>query len=340
MFGRRGVLLLTLLFMFGAPGAVVGQGLFGFGFPAAPPDRSVGSIFSPPNFYVGWMQSIKSTKLVFEDNGPGVFLGGDHWWRSAGWRVGIEERINITNACGIIVDGCLLLPKNRRGIEIERAQRRVFDVVVSFGSEEETIFDFIPRTESFSRAISWTTTDDWWHAGGMVCWGSSNVFQIVGGGRYEHFSTRFIQPNQTSSLPSSPADRIDITVNSALPFFGLQSGLSGAGNSLNFRLIGFPMVYSSVTHFENGEAGAATRIESRGSFRRGYWWDIVAQFNRNMFPGADVGVFLCWNVVHGTAYLHSELQPNHISAEDDRGTFNRNTITVGGKFSFSFSLPL
>jgi hypothetical protein len=339
MDGRRWLCLLALLFALCLPGAAYAQGLSGFSLPGGTFGPPTVPLFSPPNFYVGWMQSLKPTKLVFDDAGPGLFLAGNHWWKSAGWWFGIEERINATDRCGIVIDAWLLLPQNRHGTEYERTQRTFFDEIISFGSEEEIIIDFIPRTQIIPGSRSWTTRDDWWFLDGAIYCGSSNTFQIIGGGRYEHFSTRFKKPDEVVAIPSVGTDTIDITVNSFLPIIGVQSGLNGAENSFSLRLIGFPMVYGNATHFETGEAGTGTRIETKGSFRRAYWWEILGQCSRNLFPGANVGAFVRWNVIHGSANFHSELQPNHLSAEDDQGTFDRNTITIGGNFSLSFTSP-
>jgi hypothetical protein len=339
MDGRRGLCLLAILFAFCLPGVACAQGLAGFGMPVATFGQPTVPLLSPPNFYVGWMQSLKSTKLVFDDRGPGLFLGGNHWWKSAGWWFGIEEKVNVTDACGIVIDAWLLLPQNRRGIEYERTQRTFFEVIDIPEEEGPDTIIVIPHTQIVPGSRSWTTRDDWWFLDGTFSWGRSNTFQIIGGGRYEHFSTRFKKPDEVIAIPSVGTDTIDITVNSFLPIIGVQSGLNGTENSFSLKLIGFPMVYGNATHFETGEAGTATRIESKGTFRRAYWWEILGQCSRNLFPGANVGAFVRWNVIHGSANFHSELQPNHISAEDDQGTFDRNTITLGGNFSLSFTSP-
>lgn len=332
---KKGLVLVAVLLAVVAPPAVAqAQGLFGFGLPGnilGPYGGTGQALFTPPAFYVGWMESYKDTVLLFDAAPPGGFLGGSHKWPSAGLWLGLAETVNLTQRCGVMVDGWVLIPSDRKGSEPETS----LTTILVFNGET---FDPVQLTSLGKR--EWDTRNDWWYVDGMLFCGCSKTFQALAGFRYEHFSTRFKNPSDAVVVPSTPSDRLDITVNSYLPYFGAQYATGGSNSSLSVRFLGFPFVPANATHFETGEAGSATRIESKGNFRNGgYWWELFAEYDWNMFNGASVGAFLRWNVVHGKAKFHSELQPAHIIGQDQGATFDRNTFTFGGSLSLNFGSP-
>lgn len=337
---KRGLVLFTaLLLIVSLPVIANAQGMFGFsGAPLfAPPDPISPAdpirAFTPPIFYIGWMETYKNVTFAFDGAGAGNLFGGDHRWPVAGLWLGLEEKVNLSQNLSAILDGWLLVPTRRKGSEPEEVTRTF---VTAFSTTVPIAFG--TTTEIGGR--EWDTDPDWWYIDAMGVFGPSAMFKVLGGFRYEHFSTRFKNPVDSIAVPSTPEDRADITVNSYQPFVGFQYATGGPTGHISVRLIGFPLVPADVSHRESGEAGSGTIVKSIGNFRSSYFWELFAQADQRFFGDANIGAFFRWNWLHGRAILHSEVEPGALASGDDSASFDRNTVTVGGSFSLNFLSPL
>ena len=94
----------------GLPAFGGGPGAYG---PAGP------RLFEPLTFYVGWMETVQKAGWSFADPNPGGLFGGKHNFDVSGLWLGLEQKINLTETCGLDLDGWVLIPSNRRGSELE-----------------------------------------------------------------------------------------------------------------------------------------------------------------------------------------------------------------------------
>jgi len=281
------------------------------------------------------MESYRNAAFLFDQINPSSFLGGDHRWPVAGLWLALEQKINLSQNCGAMLGGWWLVPSNRRGAESEESLRTFFELVDT-GDE---IFIAVPRQTTELGFRNWDTQNDWWYVDAAITWGPSRTFTVLGGFRYEHFSTTFQNPRDAVGVPATPGDRADVTINSYFPYCGLQYILAGSTSSFNVRVLGVPYVPAGVTHFETGESGTATRVESKGRFTRSYFLELFTEYSLSFYGNASAGAFFRWNVLHGLANLHTEVQPGHVASSEDRISFDRNTVTVGGFLSLSFTSP-
>ncbi|MBI4966434.1 MAG: hypothetical protein HY913_24350 [Desulfomonile tiedjei] len=335
---KKGLFLFIALLILTGAASVHAQGLLGYGLPGAPqfPASGAGAygysttpFLAPPTFYIGWMESYKNTTFRFD----GSNLGSARW-PAAGLWLGLEEKINVSESCGVAVDGWILVPTNRRSGGAEPLTTVVFDT------------SGIPISTTTSLGSgTWDTRNDWWYVDAMGYCGCSKTFAVLAGFRYEHFSTRFRDPkafeqitidfNGGTATTSDPDAGADFTVNSYQPYVGVQYFLGGPTGSINIRLLGFPYVPADVNWLLTG--GGAS-ITSKGNLKDSYFFELFAQAERNIFGNANIGGFFRWNLLHGRTSLHTEVLPA-IGSIDNVGSFDRNTLTFGGSFSLNFVTP-
>ena len=119
---KKGFGLVAVLLMLATiPVCVHSQGLFGL-WPSASSARACGlgpcdpcgpPLVEPPVFYAGWMDS-HSAKISFD-----AASGGGQRWPLTGVWLGLAERVNLNETCGVDLDGWVLIPSNRSGSESE-----------------------------------------------------------------------------------------------------------------------------------------------------------------------------------------------------------------------------
>lgn len=337
---KKGLVLFAALLMV-ASFALVAHGQGSLGFPGLGRAQSLGGgtcdpcalpLFEPPTLFVGWMDSYK-LRFSFDAADPGGVFGDAHSWRVSGLWLGMEERINLSENCGINLDGWVLIPSNRQGEVSEGIIRNIVTITII---GDPIIITTITPTPGIGNR-SWNTRTDWWYVDAAADFACCTGLKALAGFRYDHFSTRFDNPS-SDSLPSTSADTADITVNSYLPYVGIQSRLGGPASNVNVRLIGFPWAPANVSHFETSEAGIGTRVETTGNFDKSYFLELFAEYNRNLFGDASMGAFFRWNVLHGHANLSSDVLPG-LGSTSSGGSFDRNTYTFGGSLALNFRSP-
>jgi hypothetical protein len=333
---KKGLILLAALVIV-ASFTVSGhaQGLFGI-WPGSAPAFGGGPgaygppgprLFEPATFYVGWMESLGRGSWTFADPNPGSIFGGSHRYDVAGLWLGLEQKINLTETCGLDLDGWVLIPSNRRGSEQE-ASTTTFTV--------GTIAP-ITITTPVTGGRTWNTRAEWWYLDAAATCAFCTPVKAIAGFRYEHFSTRFDNPADISGIPSTTGDTADLTINSYLPYVGLQTSAGGPASNVYVRLIGFPWAPGNVTHSETGISGLGSRIDSTRNWNNSYFWEIFAEYNRSVAANMGIGAFFRWNVLHGQTDLSTTL-PSGVAVSSD-ASFNRNTMTFGGSFSLNFGSP-
>jgi hypothetical protein len=298
----------------------------GFGAYRTDPIRQA---FDPPVFYVGWMESY-STSIGFEaTNG-----GGQRWPLSGLW-LGLAERINLNENCGVDLDGWVLIPSNRKGGESETLSSS--HSIITHPTRITTVV--VQVTNSFEVNRTWETSPEWWYLDAAATYGRSDAFKVIAGFRYEHFSTNFKNPSSLFGLTTTPDDTADLTLNSYLPFVGLQSTIGGPGSKVSLRLIGFPIAPASVTFSETGLFGVSSRVQATGNWSNSYFVELFAEGSRMFSPDMGVGAFFRWNYLYGKGSLATEILPVVGSIDDPQASFNRNTFTFGGSFTLNLGSP-
>jgi hypothetical protein len=315
------------------------SGLFGGPSPFSSGSRPDGMPWLDPlSFYAGWGEPVNSLVFAF-DGQLGASVGLRHRWAVRGVWLGVAEKINFSERCGVGVEAWWLVPSTARGSEDATFTRILFIAVPS--GDEEFPFSLVPFTVTGPQGQSWNTFPDWWYIDGRLMakpiW---RDFDLLAGFRYDHFSTRFEFPfDPFGDIPSSSSDRSDITVNSYIPYVGFQYNSVGSASNLCMRLIGFPWVPATVQHFQTGEAGAGIRAESNGNFnRRGYFLEFFGEYSRTVFGDAGLGGWLRWNVLSGAGIINTTIRPGELSGSDTF-TFTRNTIAFGAKATLNFNFP-
>jgi hypothetical protein len=291
-------------------------------------------VFEPPTFYIGWMESNRWVSWSFDSGVATSLFGGQHRWNVAGLWLGLEQGVNLSENCGLQLDGWVLIPANRKGPEAEGTIRSTVTIIPPDGEDQQVIVTLLPGLGT----RDWNTRTDWWYVDAAVSCGFCTPFKALAGFRYEHFSTRWDNPSSTS-LPSTSNDTADITINSYLPYVGVQSSIGGPASNVKVRFIGFPWAPANVSHFETGESGIGTRVESTGNWDRSYFCELFAEYNRNFSSSMGLGAFVKWNVHHGHGNFSADLLPA-LGSVSRGASFDRNTVTFGGSFSLNFTSPL
>jgi hypothetical protein len=177
-------------------------------------------------------------------------------------------------------------------------------------------------------ANDWTKKDIWWFLDGVLAYGSSN-FAAIAGFRYDKFSTNFSGANQIFV----DGQNIDLISQAYIPLIGVQAGYKNSVSSLNVRMIGFPTMLGNTT--ANFTIDDTNRFEGTGTYNGGHFFELFAEYARQIFVNGDAGVFVRWNSTRVTSDVNATttLAP---TTDDYLMSFNRNTWTLGGKVGLSF----
>jgi hypothetical protein len=285
-------------------------------------------LLDPPVFYVGWMESLnRKAGWSFADPNPGSIFGGAHRYPVAGLWLGLEEKVNFNCTCGLDLDGWVLIPTNRQGSE----QEPTITTIVSISPPSVTTIPGVGNR-------TWNTRTEWWYLDAAATWACCTPFEVLAGFRYEHYSTRFDNPTDIFGVPSTGDDTADLTVNSYLPFVGLQTRIGSPGSNVMVRWIGFPVAPANLTFSETNAGTLGNRVDSTGNWSYSYFSELFAEYNRNFAAGMGIGAFLRWNLYHGQANLTTN--PLGLTGVSSDASFDRNTITVGGNILLNFGSPL
>lgn len=277
-------------------------------------------LFEPLTFYVGWMESLRRAGWSFADPNPGSVFGGAHRYPLAGLWLGLEQKVNLNETWGLDLDGWVLIPTNRQGSEQE-------PTITTSGT-------IAPITVPGVGNRTWNTRTEWWYLDAAVSCAFITPVKALAGFRYDHFSTRFDNPTNAFGVVFTSADTADLTVNSYLPFVGLQTTVGGPASNVMVRWIGFPVAPANLTFSETNANTLGTRVDSTGNWSNSYWTEIFATYNRSFAAGMGIGAFFRWHLYHGQANLTTN--PLGFAGVSSDASFDRNAMTFGGSFSLNF----
>lgn len=280
--------------------------------------------FGPFTFYAGWgsHRNGATTSFDVQQTGTDDLTSIINTYPIGGVWLGLAVQANPNNRIGLYADGWILIPSNRQA--------------------DESYSIAAPLTGS----KTWRTSSDWWFVDGAVTYNPLSLGKLVAGFRYDRFATNLKNPRNFVGALGLSSDRGDVTINSYIPFVGVQveQGTPG-GSQVMFRIIGFPWLAGDVKfHDSIGGFGAIIedRIELSKGIGEGYFLEAFAEYSRPVFGNGRVGLFGRWNMTHGNA--------DSVDITDVLGgfpltgkyqfAFDRLSWTLGGSFSMDFDLPL
>jgi hypothetical protein len=322
-----GILLLALV-----PGVVSAQGWLpglpsfggvfgnrtGCGEPAGPG-------FGPLVGYVGWMEGPRGTGFGADTDTLG--LGGFHKvvqkYDNRGVWFGLANTITFSDRLAFLASGWYLVPSN----------------TVS----EEVFNDGDGTSPLFGR--DWNTNSQWWFVDGLFAFGPCcGPASFLVGLRYDYFTTRFQDPpfSQIAPPPAPPTppppvpDEADLISQAWIPLIGVQVAYAGANYHLAVRAVGFPTALGTAKY--NETILATNRIEASGTYSRGSFLEVFAEYSRQ-FAGAEIGVFGRWNNLQANSDASVDLLPAG-GSQTFRVGVTRISWTFGASFALNFNTPL
>ncbi|MEJ2718081.1 MAG: hypothetical protein P8182_13240, partial [Deltaproteobacteria bacterium] len=249
-----------------------------------------------PAFYVGWLEHRKGVTFAYDYR----IAGGEDFHESLqtpfkGLWLGFEIESPVSDRLGLSIGGGWLVPGQMDGAVLSDGLRIPFD-----------------------------SHPEYWFLEGMVALNPGGGFQVIGGFRWDHFTSRF---DVNLSQFQEPQATQDIRAEVYLPFVGVQC----ATPPLTARMIFFPYVpgnIKSVLSFP----GRPEAEEFSGGFGEGYFLEFFGEYRHRMFGEAAIGAFVRWNLLHARATSDLDLVPFGPPAELTV-VFDKRSWTLGGSFS-------
>jgi hypothetical protein len=193
-------------------------------------------------------------------------------------------------------------------------------------------------TETINRGFrTWSPKTQWYTLDASVSRCAVGDFSLIGGFRYDSFSTKFSDPaRQVGFTTTFPTDEAELVLSSYIPYLGavLKRGAVEVG------VIGFPWVWGRVESRET-IGGASVRYESVGNYSNAYFLETFAEF------GGQMGMIQLWafakyTVLHAKGNFDFDREPIGGVVETAPNTFgmDRQNWIVGGKALIGFNSPL
>ncbi len=328
-----GLSLIVILLLL-APALVSAQSLFGIGLPWVPSlnggllgPKGCGACGEPgllccPSVYVGYeIRQSRDRKplnfgLDFDPAILGTFRLNTDFSDPGGLWLGISEYCQIADRVGVMASGWYLFPT-------------AGDALETYGPELDDI--------AFDRV--WTTNRSWGWIDGALVLGSPCGCNLIAGFRWDSYSVRLRNPRSANPpllARGTPLDEADLTMNSYIPFFGVQYCCGGPCCGLLVRVVGFPWVPGRLRYGETGFLGEGTRLEAEGNYDRGRFLEVFSEYSRNCGSLGCFGIFARWNYLDVTSHTNPRVLNIQVN---DAGLPIRSSWTVGGKFSLNFNMP-
>jgi hypothetical protein len=320
---KKSLILLVFVILCTAPALgsaqVLGSG-YSAGFPSRPfvPSLGCGVGGGPgcdpgepapgiaPAFYVGLLEHRKGVTFGIDRRIPAQVDPFHVTWQSPlrGLWLGFELESPVSEQLAFSIGGGWLIPGQMDGAVI--------------AEEEEG-----PLPNPFD------SDTEYWFLEGMVAFNPGGTFQIIGGFRWDHFTSHLEVDLPEILLPDI---QVDTRVEVYLPFIGVQC----AAPPLTARMIFFPFVPGTIKNLISLPEGPSAE-EFNAGFSEGYFLEFFGEYRQRMFGQAAIGAFVRWNLLHAEATGDVDLIPQGIPGEFTM-VFDKRSWTLGGSFSFDFNL--
>ncbi len=187
----------------------------------------------------------------------------------------------------------------------------------------------------FSTSRTWVTNTRWYNldvGGTFSCYGGMD---IVGGFRFDSFSTNFSDAADAVGFVSLNTDTADSTLKSYIPYVGL---MVNQGPRLRVGLIGFPYVPGDLTYHET--TAGTIRTETNGSLRNSYFLEAFAEYARDLM-GGSLGVFGTWSYLATRSNVTAVAKLGGVTLNTQPYGFDlrRQSYILGAKFAINFFSP-
>jgi len=215
---------------------------------------------------------------------------------------------SCSDRLGFLISGGILAPSECNGTERE----------IATGAES-------------AYSLSGTA---WGSVQGLMTYGLSEDFLVIGGFRWDHFNTR-IDYSETPSF-------LDFKLNSYVPLIGVQSNLLFFGGSLVTRLIGWPgPIPGHITQSYVGWPQVQASDDIEQDLNRGYLIECFTEYRTTLFRNASAGIFVQWSNLHVTTGedTYDWMLLGTRGTGPVTQTFDRRAWTIGGSLTFDFTLP-
>ncbi len=213
--------------------------------------------------------------------------------------------------------------------------------------------------------LSWNVSTQWWWVEGLVSLEVAPALELLAGCRYESIFTKFYSPVFDEPSPfvvilpfplapvivpirfHSALDEAEGTAAGFQPLVGLRLSHEDSTGGLRITAMGWPVVIGGFLEFNETVGGAALRPEVRARFVAGYYWHLIAEYERVLAGRGRIGGFLRWDYVRGTV----RQEVNELSMQDPivapgrgaggpgEGSTMLNSLTVGVSFTLDFLAP-
>ncbi len=298
------------------PGTASGRG----GISATP-----GSLTAPgsqASLYVGWTTTPSRVRIGYEGLVPPGQCGSSFFFFPLdGVQVGGSMPLQLTDKLELKAYGSYLF-----------AQETEAD-------QDITWLTFPPGTRR------WTSSRfDSYALGGEFFWRLAGESALVSGFRWESLTATFSDPNP-SYLLTVAAMQAQATVTTYEPYIGFRFHKSARPGDFSIRLVGFPFLFATIQHFNtcNNRGDPLAHVGSTG-VTRGYFLEASAEYRLGPCRGLEMVGFVTWDLYHAQCPMFLERidagAGNATTGATVDFSYDRNSITIGGKVEISWNLPI
>lgn len=220
----------------------------------------------------------------------------------------LTAQCSVSDRVGLLISGGMLAPSE------------------SGGAEQQTV-----AGTAAEYSLSGTS---WGSIQGLVSYGLSDSFQVIGGFRWDHFNTRV-------DFSRSPAF-LDFKLNTYVPLIGVQLDQRFFDGALITRIMGWPGTlpgHMTQSYVGGPQTQGKDRIEQDPG--RGYLIEFCTEYRKTLFGSASAGVLLRWNTLHVAAdegrydWRTNRTIGTGLATE----SFDRQSLTIAGSLTVDFTLP-
>jgi len=178
----------------------------------------------------------------------------------------------------------------------------------------------------------WRPTTQWYTLEACASRCSWSNFSLIGGVRYDSFTTNFADPFRAVGIRSRPRDEAGLSLVSYIPYVGAET----TWGPVKVRVIGFPWMRGEIQYRET--FAGAFHIEASGNYRNSYFLEAFAEWGR-LVSSADLSVFALYTMLHTTGEFDLSFSPRGLS-QAFAFSIDRQNWIVGGKAVIGFNSPL
>jgi hypothetical protein len=186
-------------------------------------------------------------------------------------------------------------------------------------------------------ARTWSPTIQWYTLEAAVSRCSVQNFSLIGGFRYDSFSTKFADPVPVADFAASTSgDEAELNLTSYIPYVGAVT----KWGAVEVGVIGFPWVPGAIEQRQT-IGGSAVRYVTTGNYRNAYFLETWAEVGRQLGI-VNLSAFATYTVLHAVGefdFIRNPIAGASESAPNNFGLDRQNWI-AGGKAMIGFNSPL